>query len=54
MTEVAEAVERLAERRGIKAKFEWSVASAGLDASTLETLGEILKQLGSQFTSAWH
>ncbi len=45
MTEVAEAVERLAERRGIKAKFEWSVASAGLDASTLETLGEILKQL---------
>lgn len=45
MKDVGEAVERLAERRGLKARFEWNVASGGLDASTLETLGEILKQL---------
>ena|GEM_PF-3167301 len=40
-----EAVERLMEKKGIKARFEWSVSSAGMDAVTLESLGEILKQL---------
>jgi len=39
------AVERLMEKKGVKARFEWSVSSVGIDGVTLESLGEILKQL---------
>jgi len=45
LLEMGEAVSRLAERQGLKARFEWNAASGGLDASTLEILGEILRQL---------
>ena len=45
LAEIGSAVSRLAERRNLKARFEWSVASGGLDVSTLEVLGEILRQL---------
>jgi len=45
LVEIGEAVTRLAKRRGLKARFEWLTASGGLDASTLEILGEILRQL---------
>ena len=41
----AGAAERLARRRGITARLVWSAASGGLDAPTLETVVEILKQL---------
>ena len=45
LIDINAAVTRLAERQGIKARFEWSVASGGLDAATLEAVGEVLKQL---------
>ncbi len=45
LTEISEAVVRLSARRGLECRFEWNVASGGLDASTLETLVEILRQL---------
>lgn len=45
LTDIGAAVSRLAERRGLKARFEWTVASGGLDAATMELLGEILRQL---------
>jgi len=45
LAEIGEAATRLAQRRGLKARFEWQTASGGLDASTLEILGEILRQL---------
>lgn len=45
LIDISEAVVRLSGRRGIKARFEWDVASGGLDAATLETLVEILRQL---------
>lgn len=45
LTDINSAVYRLAERQGLKARFEWQVSSGGLDAATLESLGEILKQL---------
>ncbi|MCK5735643.1 MAG: Hpt domain-containing protein, partial [Spirochaetaceae bacterium] len=45
LIEIGEAVTRLAKRRGLKARFEWNAASGGLDASTLELLAEILRQL---------
>ena len=45
LNDIAGAASRLAERRGLKAEFRWSTASAGLDSGTLEVLVEILKQL---------
>ncbi|MDF1569287.1 MAG: ATP-binding protein, partial [Spirochaetaceae bacterium] len=45
LSEIGRAVGRLAERRGLQARFEWSVASGGLDATTYEALTEMLKQL---------
>ncbi|MCK5249873.1 MAG: Hpt domain-containing protein, partial [Spirochaetaceae bacterium] len=45
LTDIGAAVSRLSERRGLKARFEWTVASGGLDAVTLESLGEVLRQL---------
>lgn len=45
LADIQAAVFRLAERQGLKARFEWQVSSGGLDAATLESLGEILKQL---------
>jgi hypothetical protein len=45
LAEIGEAVSRLAQRRGVKARFEYTSASGGLDASTMEILGEILRQL---------
>jgi chemotaxis protein histidine kinase CheA len=45
LSEIRRAVGRLAERRGLQARFEWSVASGGLDATTHEALTEMLKQL---------
>lgn len=45
LTDINTAVYRLAERQGLKAHFEWEVSSGGLDAATLDSLGEILRQL---------
>ncbi|RKX77659.1 MAG: hypothetical protein DRZ90_01360 [Spirochaetes bacterium] len=45
LIEIGEAVTRLAERRDLKARFEWTALSGGLDVSTQEILGEILRQL---------
>ena len=45
LADIEDAVSRLSERRNLKARFEWTVASGGLDAATLEILTEILQQL---------
>ena len=45
LEDFAAAAVRLAERRGVSARFVWSVASGDLDAGSLETFGEIIKQL---------